>query len=339
MTRAHPDTYRPRYLELGAAELRRRAEQLNELLRSCRLCPRACGVDRTKGELGACRADAQLVVSSAMPHHGEEPVLSGRRGSGTIFFTHCNLRCVFCQNYQISQQGEGRPVSIEGLAGMMLSLQQHGCHNINLVTPTHYAPQIIAALAVAVEKGLSLPIVYNCGGYESIETLSLLDGIVDIYMPDAKYGDAERGLKYSGVKDYPQHNIAAIKEMYRQVGPLTVGEDGVARYGLMIRHLVLPNDLANTQLVLSAIRDAIGTRVFLSLMAQYHPCNRAHTFPELNRRITRSEYRSALDAMEQLGFSEGYAQSIGLLDDSYLPDFINNPHSFPGEKDRQARRR
>jgi putative pyruvate formate lyase activating enzyme len=242
-----------------------------------------------------------VVVSSYGPHFGEEAPLVGRHGSGTIFFTYCNLRCVFCQNYTISQSGEGSPVTTEQLAQMMLSLQGRGCHNINLVSPTHVVPYILEALEVAVSKGLCLPLVYNSGGYDSLETLELLDGIVDIYMPDIKYSDEKIAEQLSGIKNYPSVNRAAIKEMHRQVGDLQIDEEGVAYRGLLVRHLVLPNRLAGTQGVLRFLARDVSTNTYLNIMAQYHPCYKAFDSPQLARPVSRQEFTEAIDLAQRQG--------------------------------------
>jgi putative pyruvate formate lyase activating enzyme len=236
----------------------------------------------------------RAVVSSFNPHFGEEAPLVGRGGSGTIFFTHCNLRCDYCQNYDISQLGHGEEVEPEDLARMMLYLQEMGCHNINLVSPTHVVPQILAGLLIAAEAGLRLPLVYNTGGYDALGTLQLLDGVVDIYMPDMKYADAEIGWTYSHVRDYPRHNQAAVREMHRQVGDLVLDEDGVARRGLLVRHLVLPEGLAGTAQIVRFLAEEISRNTYLNIMDQYRPCYRAHERPPLNRRITRQEYEEAV---------------------------------------------
>jgi len=299
----------PSYLQLlENGELERRAERAWDMLRACRLCPRDCGVDRLAGEKGVCRSGELPWVSSANAHHGEEPPISGTHGSGTIFLTNCNLHCVFCQNYPISQLGNGEETTIEGLAGMMLSLQERGCHNINFVTPTHFMPQIVRAVLIAARGGLRLPLVWNCGGYESIDALSLLDGIVDIYMPDCKYGLDEHGEKYSSAPGYFTHACAALKEMYRQVGPLAMDDDGIAVRGLIIRHLVLPNDISRTGTVFRFIAEELGTDVFMSIMEQYFPAHRALSIPEMSRRITDDEYDDALGVAEDIGLTTGWAQ-------------------------------
>jgi len=242
-----------------------------------------------------------VVISSYGPHFGEEAPLVGRRGSGTIFFTYCNLRCVFCQNYTISQLGEGRAVDREELAGMMLSLQAKGCHNINLVSPTHVVPYILDALELAVSLGLYLPLVYNSGGYDSVETLKLLDGIVDIYMPDMKYSDEKTAEQLSGIKDYPSINRAAVREMHRQVGDLQIDEEGVARHGLLVRHLVLPNRLAGTQEVVRFLAQEVSTNTYLNIMAQYHPCYKAFEISQLSRPVNKQEFHEAIDLAHQQG--------------------------------------
>ena len=227
----------------------------------------------------------------------------GRHGSGTIFFTYCNLHCLFCQNYTISQLGEGSPVSKEGLAKTMLSLQAKSCHNINLVSPTHVVPYILEALEVAVDEGLHLPLVYNSGGYDSVETLKLLDGIVDIYMPDMKYSDAEIAEQLSGIKDYPKINRAAVKEMHRQVGDLQIDEQGVAQCGLLVRHLVLPNGLAGTEDIVTFLAKEVSTDTYLNIMAQYHPCYRAFDIPKLNRPVSSEEFRRAIELAHKQGLN------------------------------------
>ncbi|MEO0136580.1 MAG: radical SAM protein [candidate division WOR-3 bacterium] len=269
-------------------------DELYKRLNPCRLCPRECRVNRRTGELGNCRAGFKPKVASYHQHFGEEYCLVGRFGSGTIFFAHCNLHCVYCQNYDISQHGLGREVTIDRLAEMMLELQKLGCHNINLVTPTPWVPQIVEALSIARRQGLNIPIVYNCGGYESVETLRLLEGIIDIYMPDIKYGDNEKGKKYSDVPDYWDVVRKALKEMHRQVGDLVI-ENGIAKKGLLIRHLVLPNNLADTKKCLEFIAQEISRDSFVNIMDQYYPTYRANHFPELNRSITPREYMNAFE--------------------------------------------
>jgi putative pyruvate formate lyase activating enzyme len=285
---------------LTEAELARRVEAAEKVLRHCRLCPRACGVDRTGGEKGFCRILDKPVVSSWGPHFGEERPLVGRSGSGTIFFAGCNLGCIFCQNWQISHAAEGAEVSTGRLADVMIELQEGGCHNINFVTPTHQMPMILRALLAARKAGLRLPLVYNCGGYESLDTLKLLDGIVDIYMPDFKYSDPGPAKKYSKAADYPQVARAALKEMHRQVGDLVIDPGGVALRGLLLRHLVLPGGLAGTGEVVRFVAEEVSKDTYINIMDQYHPCYKAFDHPPLDRGLTAGEYeeavRMALDA-------------------------------------------
>ncbi|MFC1915245.1 radical SAM protein [Chloroflexota bacterium] len=276
-------------------------EKAKSVLKECHLCSRHCGVNRLEGESGKCRTTNKTMVSSYGPHFGEEAPLVGRRGSGTIFFTNCNLRCAFCQNYSISQLGEGSLVDSEELAGMMLSLQTKGCHNINLVSPTHVVAYILEALELAAGKGLNLPLVYNTGGYDAVETLKLLDGVVDIYMPDMKYSDARTAEQLSGIKDYPEVNRAAVKEIHRQVGDLQLDESGVAQRGLLVRHLVLPKRLAGTEAVVQFLAQEISTNTYLNIMAQYHPCYKAFDIPQLSRSVSRQEFSEAIDLAHQQG--------------------------------------
>ncbi|MDZ7262469.1 MAG: radical SAM protein [candidate division KSB1 bacterium] len=299
--------FTPGYIKLHeTGELNSRVEALQALLKECRVCPRHCGVNRLEGELGVCQAGAELVVSSAFAHFGEEPPLVGRYGSGTIFLTHCNLRCIFCQNYDISHGGLGHIVTPEELARLMMYLQNSRCHNINFVTPTHYTPQIIAALPTAITMGLRLPIVYNCGGYESLEVLRLLDGIIDIYMPDAKYADSQWAQRYSNAPDYFEVMTQALKEMHRQVGDLRLDEQGIAYRGLLIRHLVMPNGVAGTREVVKFIAQELSRDSYVNLMDQYRPCYQAHRYPEINRRITYSEYAEAVNLAQEAGLYRGF---------------------------------
>jgi putative pyruvate formate lyase activating enzyme len=262
-------------------------------------------VNRLAGEVGYCRSGRLARVSSFTPHFGEEAPLVGTRGSGTIFMTGCNLRCVFCQNYDISHLGEGREVSPAKLAEMMICLQEGGCHNINFVTPTHFVPQILEALCEAAAMGLLVPLVYNSGGYDSVETLRLLDGIFDIYMPDAKYGTDSTAKKYSDAPDYTRIMKAAIREMHRQVGPLEVDDDGVAIQGLLVRHLVLPENLAGTAEVVRFLAEEVSPETYLNVMAQYHPCYKAYSYPELSRPITLREYAEAVGLARAAGLDRG----------------------------------
>lgn len=288
----------PSYLNLyEGGELRERVERAKEMLFSCRVCPHNCEVNRMENELGYCKTGRYAIVSSYFPHHGEEFPIRGFRGSGTIFFSYCNMRCVYCQNYEISHFGEGREVSPEELADMMLELQNMGVHNINLVSPSHVVPQILEALYVAVQRGLRIPLVYNTSSFDSLESLKLMDGVVDIYLADLKYLSKEFGRKYSKVKDYPTHAVEAIKEMYRQVGNLKVDERGIAVRGLIIRHLVLPNDISTTREVMNFLR-SIDPELAVNVMDQYFPFYKAKDYPELARRITWEELQRALEEAE-----------------------------------------
>ncbi|TET47078.1 MAG: radical SAM protein [Dehalococcoidia bacterium] len=278
-------------------------EKARSLLTRCHLCARNCGVNRLNGESGQCRTANEVIVSSFGPHFGEEAPLVGRSGSGTIFFAYCNLHCVFCQNYSISQLGEGNAVDSAELASMMLSLQAKGCHNINLVSPTHVVPFILEALEIAAGKGLQLPIVYNTGGYDSVATLELLDGVVDIYMPDMKYSEEKVGERFSGVRRYPQVNRAAVKEMHRQVGDLQVDESGVATRGLLVRHLVLPSELAGTEDVVKFLAEEISTSTYLNVMAQYHPCYHAFDYPKISRPVSGEEFSEAVKMAQLYGLN------------------------------------
>lgn len=293
--------FEPAYLSLlDGGELKRRVQIAYDRLAACDICPRKCGVNRREDELGACRTGELAVVSSAGPHFGEETPLVGRRGSGTIFVSWCNLNCQYCQNYEISQLGQGEPVTPEELAGLMLSLQRRDCHNINLVSPSHVVPQILAAVLIAAHAGLHIPLVYNTGGYDSLETLSLLDGVVDIYMPDMKYADATIAERYSRIKDYPAANQAAVREMHRQVGDLTMDEHGIALRGLLVRHLVLPEGLAGTAQIVRFLA-SLSIHTYLNVMDQYRPCYKARMLPPLNRRLTAQEYQQAVDLACQAG--------------------------------------
>jgi putative pyruvate formate lyase activating enzyme len=292
----------PGYLRLlRSGELVRRVHAAYERLKACRLCPWACGVNRLAGKRGTCRTGALPLVSSYGPHYGEEVPLVGYGGSGTIFFAGCNLRCIYCQNYQISHGLQGDETEEQDLARMMLELQDQGCHNINLVSPSHVVPQVLAAVALAAESGLRLPIVYNTGGYDLPETLRLLDGVVDIYMPDAKYAASAVGRALSGVRNYPAVNRAMIREAYRQVGNLAADARGVATRGLLVRHLVLPNGLSGTQAVMRFLSEEVSRHTYVNIMAQYRPCYHADENPLLARRITKDEYQQALDDAQAAG--------------------------------------
>ncbi len=292
------------YLELRrGGGLRERVEAAVSSLESCSICPHGCAVNRAAGEIGKCRTPGRAIVSSYGPHFGEEAPLVGRRGSGTIFFANCNLRCLFCQNYAISQLGEGEMVGKEQLSQIMLSLQHAGCHNVNLVSPTHVVPQILEALELAVEGGLYLPLVYNSGGYDSVETLRMLEGIIDIYMPDMKYDDDEAARQLSGIEGYPTVNKAAVREMHRQVGDLQVDDTGAARRGLLVRHLVLPDGLAGTAGIVDFLGREISANTYVNIMAQYYPCYQASQASGLGRRTSNAEMREAYSLAYEAGLS------------------------------------
>lgn len=297
-------SFKPSYIKsYQEGVLQDRIEKALKILENCSLCPRNCGAKRHKGEKGFCRGGFLPGVSSFSPHFGEEGPLVGSHGSGTIFLTHCSLRCLFCQNYSISHLGEGQEVSFEMLGKMMIELQRKGCHNINFVTPTHYVPQILKAILFAVEKGLSVPLVYNTGGYDSVETLKLLDGVFDIYMPDFKYSDSRAGRAYSQAPDYPQVTKLALKEMYRQVGDLILDERGIARKGLLVRHLVLPEGLAGTGEAMRFLASEISINTYVNIMDQYHPCGKIPAGSPLNRRITQEEFAEAVNAAKKEGMT------------------------------------
>jgi putative pyruvate formate lyase activating enzyme len=314
------DASEPLYLSLSDAEWRRRIDESWELLRSpCRVCPRYCKVDRTdraSRKVGFCRVRDRAVVYSYHAHFGEEDCLRGSRGSGTIFFASCNLSCLFCQNWEISQLRQGAEVETEELADMMLALQARGCHNVNLVSPSIYTPQIIRAAHLAAQRGLRVPFVYNSGGYDSLESLRLLDGIIDIYMPDAKYSDDRIAGRLSLVKDYWQRAREALREMHRQVGELVIGEDGVARRGVLVRHLVLPEGLAGTREVARFLARELSLDTYVNVMGQYRPENRASEHPPLNRRLRQQELAEAIRVAQKEGlrrFDERWSASGGLV--------------------------
>ncbi|NKQ35098.1 MAG: radical SAM protein [Chloroflexi bacterium] len=297
-------TFAPAYMTLHRrGELQRRADTAVAQLQSCHVCPRDCGVDRLAGETAVCKIDRYAWVSSYFPHFGEEDCLRGWRGSGTIFFAMCNLRCVFCQNYDISQFKTGAEATPLRLAEMMLELQEMGCHNINFVTPEHVVPQILEALPIAVEAGLRLPLVYNTSAYDSLESLHLLDGIVDIYMPDFKMWDEKLSLRYLKAKDYPAAARQALREMQRQVGVLKLDERGLALRGVMVRHLVMPDDVAGTAAIMRFLAEELSPDTYVNIMAQYYPAAKVANgrYPEINRRITHQEYEQALQAAREAG--------------------------------------
>jgi putative pyruvate formate lyase activating enzyme len=320
----------PGYVGLyRSGELQRRAERAWRSLGHCELCPHRCGVDRLGGELGRCRSGAQPVVASRYLHPWEEPPISGTRGSGTIFFSGCTGRCVFCQNYPISQLGVGREIGVEGLSEMMLDLQRRGAHNINFVTPSHWGAAILAALPLAVERGLRLPLLYNASGYERVETLRWLEDVIDIWLPDCKYADDDVAVRLSGLPDYVRYNRAALLEMFRQVGPeLVLDDQGIAVRGLIVRHLVLPGGLAGTAQVMAWLADNLSPQIYVSLMHQYFPAHLAHLptqaprptqtsawalhgtidDPLLGRKVTEAEYDAALEALSAAGLENGWVQ-------------------------------
>lgn len=297
--------FEPGYLELHRrGELKRRARSLWDIMVRCELCPRECVVARQRGREGFCGATSRLVISSAHPHFGEERSLVGEGGSGTVFFSHCALRCVFCINWEISHAGRGRPRRIRDLADMMLRLQERGCHNVNVVTPSHYSPHILYALDIAASEGLRLPLVYNTCGYERLKVLKILDGVVDIYLPDLKYSDGSMAKRYSaGALDYPVVARAALLEMQRQVGVAKPGPDGLMRRGLMVRHLVMPNNVGGSKDVVRWIAGHLPKETYLNIMSQYRPMHKARMYPKISRRITREEYREVVDAARKAGLT------------------------------------
>ncbi|OPY75413.1 MAG: hypothetical protein A4E64_01910 [Syntrophorhabdus sp. PtaU1.Bin058] len=299
--------YTPLYIEsYSSGILQDRLEELESLLNPCTLCPRQCKANRLVGDLGYCRAPYDLSISSASPHFGEEAPLVGHNGSGTIFLTHCNLKCIFCQNYDISIYGEGTRYTYGKLAALMIDLQDRGCHNINLVTPTHYVPQIIKALPIAIENGLSIPLVYNTSGYDSPGTIRLLDGIIDIYMPDIKFLDSGLSQRFCKAADYPEVVREAVIEMQRQVGDLVVDENGIAGKGLIIRHLVMPSCGEDTKRIMEFIRDNVSRNAFVNIMSQYHPCHRAGEFEEIASRISLKEHTEAVRYARIIGLSRAF---------------------------------
>ena len=332
-----------RYLTLlEANELVARVESLEAMLRSCSICPKDCGNNRLNDEIAACYSGRLPIVSSYTAHFGEEPCLSGTHGAGNIFFGNCNLRCVYCQNYQISQtwkEQKRNEITHERLAEMMLELEERGCHNIGFVSPTHFVPQMARAILIAAEKGLRLPIVYNTNAYDSVEVLRLLEGIVDIFLPDLKYADSQAGFQYSKVRDYAVHARAAIKEMHRQMGDtLVVDENGLLKRGLLIRLLVLPNDIAEIEKSLRWLRDEVSPRTAISLMAQYYATNKAATddrYILLSRRITEGEWFEAVSLLEDLGIEEGFMQEYESASHYYRPDFNDKEKPFKDIRDFQ----
>ncbi len=284
--------------------------KLYKLMEKCSLCPRNCGVNRLKGETGACRTGKNFKTASINLHYGEEPPVSGTCGSGTVFFTSCNMSCIFCQNYPISQLGNGNTITTEILAGKMLQLQNKGAHNINLVTPTHVYPMVAETIFIAKEKGLKIPVLSNCGGYESKEVLELMENFIDIYMPDMKYSSDVAAKKYSKIDNYVKNNRTAIKEMYRQKGILSFDGNGLAKKGLLIRHLVLPDDIAGSKKTFEFVATEISPDTYMSVMAQYHTANLSSQFEELNRKVTQEEYNKVLENFEKAGLYNGWLQEL-----------------------------
>jgi putative pyruvate formate lyase activating enzyme len=294
-------SFKPSYIKLSKKILKDKIRSAEEILKNCTLCPRNCKVDRSAGETGFCGTGDRPYISSWNPHFGEEAPLVGNQGSGTIFMTHCNLGCLFCQNWTISHKDKGNIYSFEEVADIMMTLQKYGCHNINLVTPTHQVPMILRSLEIAIDKGLKVPLVYNCGGYESVETLKILDGIIDIYMPDFKYADSGPAKEYSNAEDYPSVVKETIKAMHRQVGDLVVDNNDIALKGLLVRHLVLPEGLAGTEKIVKFLVEEVSPDTYTNIMAQYYPCYKAQDHPPLDRRITNAEYRKAVKAARDAG--------------------------------------
>jgi len=312
----------PGYISLyRSGELARRAERLEARLASCDLCPRQCGVNRLQDEHGFCHSGRLPIVAAVCPHHGEEPALSGSQGSGTIFLGNCNMKCVYCQNYQISQgQQQSNEIDFRTLAERMLYLQELGCHNINLVSPSHFVPQLVRAVLEAVPLGLRLPLVYNTSSYDAFESLKELDGLISIYLADLRYADNKWARKFSQAADYVTQARRAILEMYRQVGELVLDESGVAQQGLIVRHLVLPNRLAGSRESLTWLANEVSPKVTVSIMSQYFPAHRAVRIPQLARTISAAEYAEVVKLVAELGLENGWVQSMG-AEKNYLPDF------------------
>jgi len=333
--------YEPGYRRLCASgELEERVERLYRLLSACTVCPRDCGNDRLAGVLASCASGERPIVSSYTPHFGEEPPLVGTKGAGNVFFGNCNLRCVYCQNYQISQRHKEEiknEVTHERLAEMLLELQARGCHNVNFVSPTHFAPQMARSILIAAQQGLRVPVVYNTNAYDAVSVLRLLDGIVDIYLPDFKYADDESGYLYSKVSGYKDVSRAALREMFRQTGDeLVFDDDGLLKRGLVVRLLVLPNDIGSVRESIEWIRDELSPHVAISLMAQYYPTHQAATnkrFVLLSRRIRESEWYKATTALEELGMTEGWVQEFDGAAYYYRPDFTDAERPFHDIRD------
>lgn len=309
------------YTYLSDEEWNNKIHHIDLIAKNCELCPRRCHVNRFEGEKGFCGAPGEMIISSIFPHHGEEPPISGQCGSGTVFFSYCTLKCCFCQNYQISHEFEGQTYTVDDLSAKMLHLQNIGCHNINLVTATHFLPWILRALRKACENGLVLPIVYNCGGYELSPTISLLSGIVDIYLPDMKYGIDSPATHYSAASDYIEINRTAIREMFRQVGPLRCSNSDIAYRGLLIRHLVLPDNQQSSEAVCSYLQSIFDPQdIFISLMAQYKPLYKASDFHELKTLLKEEHYSSIKAQFLEAGF-QGFFQELEQMDNSFIINF------------------
>lgn len=320
-------SYTPSYIGLyKSGEFEKRSEAALEILKLCNACPHNCKVNRTAGDLGICASGYLPIVSSYTAHHGEEPVLSGRNGAGNIFFGNCNLKCIYCQNYEISQNWNverHHEVSHERLADIMIELQNRECHNIGLVSPTHFTATILKSIYLAAGKGLKLPIIYNTNGYDSVEMLKLYDGVIDIYLPDFKYGESDYAKKYSNAENYFEHTKAALKEMYRQVGDELIYEGEVVVKGLIIRHLVLPNGLAESEKVFRFIAEELSPKVHISLMSQYYPTNQVYKEILLDRKLRQSEYEKAIEFMDKYGLENGWIQEME-SNDYYRPHFKEN---------------
>jgi len=323
---------KPNYISLfNSGELQYRAQILRARLLSCDICPRLCKVDRLKNKWGFCSSGDLPVVSNVCDHHGEEPAISGTKGTGAIFFGNCNMKCLYCQNFQISQSPaheQDKAIPIHSLAEHMIYLQDVlGCHNISFISPSHFVPQILMALIEAIPMGLQVPLVYNTNAYDSIDILKALDGIIDIYLPDLKYSDDTLAMKYSQARDYVVTARGAIKEMYRQVGDLAVGEDGLALRGLIVRHLILPNDIAGSRDSLSWLAQEVSPDVTVSIMSQYYPTHRASRVPLLSRKISASEYATVMELLEGFRLENGWVQELESAD-NYQPDFEKEGHPF-----------
>lgn len=292
---------------------------MKELLENCNICPHKCNINRNKGKIGRCKATNKIKVALYSVHNFEEPCISGEKGSGTVFFSNCNLNCIYCQNYEISQQGRGKEISIEELSDIFIEQQKRNVENINLVTPTSYAPQIIEAIKIARKKGLNIPIVYNTNGYENVETIKMLDGYVDIYLPDLKYYYNDIARKYSKIDNYFEIATKAIKEMEKQIGKTVIDENGIMKKGIIIRHLVLPNNIENSKKILKWIRENMNNDTYISVMAQYFPTYKAKEDLELNRKLTKQEWRGIEEYIEKLGIENGFIQELGEHEEEYVP--------------------